>query len=80
MSFVSHILSSVWNLQLRFVLRILSVKESCCTRVSYLQFGGDKLLEDVSRLGVEDPEERLVGKAWYLLPHAVDVVNGVAFR
>ena len=58
---------------------ILSFKESSCTRVLYLQFGGDEFLEDVSRLGVEDPEERLVGKAWYLLPHAVDVVNGVAF-
>ena len=60
--------------------RLLSVKESFCTRVLHLQFGGDKFLENVSRLGVEDPEERLVGKAWYLLPHAVDVVNGVAFR
>lgn len=45
-----------------------------------LQFGGDKFLEDVSRLGVEDPEECFVGKAWYLLLDVVDIVDGVTLR
>ena len=45
-----------------------------------LQFGGDEFLEDISRLGVKDPEECLVGEAWYLLFDVVDVVDSVTFR
>lgn len=78
MSFVSHILRSVWNLQLRFVLEIGSVRNSW-SRVLNIQFSGSKFLYDVSRLGVENPKECLIGKVWYFLPHMVDVVDSVTF-
>lgn len=58
----------------------LVIERVLCRGVWHLQFSGDEFLYDVSRLGVENPEECLVGKAWYLLSYAVDVVNGVAFR
>ena len=54
----------MWYLQLRLFLDILSLKETYAYGVEYLQFNGGKLLYDVLRLRVEDPEERLVGKAW----------------
>ena len=48
-------------------------------KLFYVQFHGRKFLDDVSRLGVENPKEGLVGKVGDLLTYAVDVVNGVTF-
>ena len=79
MSFVSHILRSVWNLQLRFVLEIESVRKDW-RRIRDVQLSRSEFLYDVAGLGVENPKEGFVGKIWYLFPHPVDVVNSVAFR
>lgn len=45
-----------------------------------LQLGSSKLLHDVPWLRVENPKQRLIGKAWDLFSHFVDVVDSVTFR
>lgn len=44
-----------------------------------LQLLSREILQEIPRLGVEDPKERFVREALDLVPYWMDIVHGVAF-
>lgn len=44
-----------------------------------IQFGSCELLQDIPRLGIEDPKQCLIGKPWNLLSYTMNIVHSIAF-